>query len=224
MRARRTPSQPTRAPARSYRYRRIVSTPISRSSSLASAVFGSKPTHRRSRTTCSGWPATWRRSRTTLSSSVSTSPTRRSSFPTPNGTSRASRPSWRPSRGRGSGRRSRNPASDPHRARLAHHRPLLRPVLGDWARLHAARWHERRGVLPLRAADPVVAGGDLEGGPHLRRRHPTGRHQPHGQARNRRQLALVVHGHERHAHGLLLRAALAAGRRVDRRRGPDRKG
>src|SRR5207302_512814 len=64
----------------------------------------------------------------------------------------------------------------------------------------------------------LVARGDLDGRDHVRGRHATRRDGAHGQVRDRGELALVVHGDERHAHRRVLRAPLAP------RGGDDRRG
>ncbi len=102
--------------------------------------------------------------------------------------------------------------------RLADHRALLRVQHRDRLLLQGPRGQEHRGVLPLGPQCPLVARRDVHGGDDVRRRHAPGRHRIRRAQRHRRQLAVVVFRGERHAHRVLLRAAVAARRRDDRRR------
>ena len=102
----------------------------------------------------------------------------------------------------------------PHEApddRLGDRRRLLRPLLGDRLLLHEERRREPRRVFPLRAQRPLVARRRFHGRHHLRRGHTPCRNGARRRKRRGRELVVVEHAHERNAHRLLLRPALAAG-------------
>ena len=65
---------------------------------------------------------------------------------------------------------------------------------------------------------PWWLAGRVDGRDDVRRRHAARRHRARRDEGRRRQLAVVEHGDERDAHRVLLRAALAARARDDRRR------
>ena len=110
------------------------------------------------------------------------------------------------------------PLSATHLRRLGRGRALLPVQPRRRLLLQVARAVERRRILPLRPQRPVVAGRDLHGRDHLRRRYAAGGHRNGRGQRDRRQLAVVVLRLERHADGVLLRAPVAALGRHDRRR------
>ena len=83
---------------------------------------------------------------------------------------------------------------------------------------YARRKTRRRRVLPLGPQSAVVADRDLDGRDDLRRRHAARRDRLRRRERHRGQLAVVEHGRQRSADGVLLRRAVAPLGRAHRRR------
>ena len=98
---------------------------------------------------------------------------------------------------------------DPHDPRLGDRRGVLRPLDRHRPRLHEEGRRVARAVLRRGARRALVAGGRRDDRDDLRRRHAARRHGPRRRARRRGQLDLVELRHERHAHGVPLRAPLA---------------